>query len=457
MRKSYSRLALAVGVSLLIVGCSDKKLEVENKQDVKTVNEQIVKKEVNAEQQARLKLRKDIASCLSVSESKIQEPLERYIGDSVFDSKGMNDDQEFIGIIQNLIISETKIQKERFPITKDALDYESYILDKTYTTIMQRLLAKIDVNADELVHRSKSDVFSKVMLEYTQGKAVNKSIQSCLSIYGDYDVKAFEYYKSTARNDQFRAVGTQQVNSNGVYRDKNGISRKSWTFLTTQAEIEVSEKPFALKVNKESQSIPQSDENWKHQNINWSNLDKLWVESVFTNEDEIYIVLAPDNQALGITPQVFYKEVYVLSLDGKIRDRFSYKYPFVLKGKETISVSSKGFESRVEGSGKHGTFSVFYLSGDLTIQQLDVMDGEKTGEKNCVHLFEKVYLNDSFLADQGVTSEIQVIPNDLSQYLSEKIKLDPILAEKFWSEVKTLSLADKLNAPKGSFEKKYCD
>lgn len=458
MRKSYMGLALSILLPFAVVGCADddKNKQIKQQPQVKAVEQP--KKNLTVEDQARLDLKNQIASCLQVNSKKINEPLERYIGDDIFDLQGKNDNHEFILVIKKIINEEVEVEKTKQPITENALDYESQILEESYRKLLKRITSKVVIEKPAIEKGIHTDVFSRIIYEYNQGKAVNDSVQKCMSIYKNYNENAFEYFMQTTTNERIKAVGVQKINANETYKDAKGIQRNSWEFRTIDNKINIKEKPFKILVDNEPQDIPTFNENWKYQNKKWGSLDRLWVDQVFTNNNEIYVVLSLDSDALGITPQVYFREVMVFSLDGKIRDRFSYKYPFDLKLSEEISVTPTGFSSRTKESEKNGIFSVVYENGVLNINQLGLASTLSSGSKDkCNNLFEKIYVNEIDFQVGLKMGEIPNIPENLKHYLSEKIKANVDIEKQFFYEVSNKSLVDKLNAPKGSFEKKYCD
>lgn len=458
MRKSYLGLAMSILLPFVVVGCADddKNKQIKQQSQVKVIEK--AEKKISVEDQARLNLKNKIASCLQVNSNTINEPLERFIGDDIFDLQGKNDNQEFILIIKKLINETIEDEKNKQPITENALDYETKILEVSYKLVLKRISSKVVMEKPEIEKGINTDVFSRIIFEYNQGQAVNDNVQKCMLIYKDYDEKAYDHFIQTTTNERIHAVGVQKINANGTYKDSNGIQRNSWEFRTLNSRINIKEKPFKMTVDGEPQDIPTFNENWKYQNKKWSNLDRLWVDQVLTSNNEIFVVLSPDSDALGITPQVYFREVMVFSLDGKIRDRFSYKYPFDLKLTEEISVTPTGFRSKTKESEKNGVFSAVYENGILTINQLGLASTLGLGAKDkCNSLFEKIYLNEIDFQVGLKMGEIPNIPDNLKPYLSEKIKANKELEKQFFFEVSNKSLVDKLNAPKGSFEKQYCD
>lgn len=458
MRKSYLGLAMSILLPFAVVGCADddKNKQIKQQPQVKAVEQP--KKIITVEDQARLDLKNQIASCLQVNSKKINEPLERFIGDDIFDLQGKNDNHEFILVIKKVINETIEAEKNKQPITENALDYETQILEESYKKLLKRISSKVVVDKTAIEKGINTDVFSRIIFEYNQGQAINDSVQKCMSIFKNYDENAYDYFMQTTTNERIHAVGVQKINANGTYKDAKGIQRNSWEFRTLESRINIKEKPFKIIVDGEPQDIPILNENWKYQNQKWANLDRLWVDQVLANNNEIYVVLSPDNDALGITPQVYFREVMVFSLDGKIRDRFSYKYPFDLKLTEEISVTPTGFSSRTKESEKNGIFSAVYENGVLNINQLGLASTLGSGSRDkCNNLFEKIYVNEVDFKVGLKMGDIPDIPENLKPYLSDKIKANVDLEKQFFFEVSNKSLTDKLNAPKGSFEKQYCD
>lgn len=458
MRKSYLGLAMSIFLPFAIVGCADedKNKQIKQPPQVKVVEPS--KKTISIEEQARLELRRQIASCLQVKEKNINEPLERFIADDIFDLQGKNDNQEFILIIKKVINEAIEAEKIKQPITTDTLDYESQILEEAYKKLLKRIASKVVVDKQVIEKGINTDVFSRIIHQYNQGQAINDEVVKCMDIYKDYDEDAYEYFMQTTTNERIKAVGIQEVKPNEIYKDSEGIQRNSWNFRTISNSIGINEKPFKILVDGEQQDVPNTHENWKFQNKKWANFERLWVDQVFTNNSEIYVVLALDSNALGITPQIYFREVVVFSLDGKVRDRFSYKFPFDLKESEVISVTPTGFSAKTRESDKNGIFTAVYENGVLTINQLRLADTLGGSSQNkCNDLFEKIYVNEKDFKAGLALGELPNVPENLSPYLSTKIESNIDLKKEFFYEVSNKTLVDKLNAPKGSFGKKYCD